>query len=74
MTLCDICKRNEASCQIKVPVNTRGDWKTIDACDDCCLKWSKRAKEYSYLAYEKIVEEITGNPPKKKPWWNIFKR
>ena len=74
MTLCDICKCNEASCRPKVPVNTKGDWKTIDACDDCCIKWSKKAKEYSYLAYEEIVKEATGNLPAKKSRWNIFKR
>ena len=74
MRVCDICKRNEASCQPKVPVNIKGDWKIIDACDDCYLKWSKKAKECTYLAYEEIVEEVTGNPLKKKPWWNIFKR
>lgn len=74
MTLCDICKHNEATCRPKVPVNTKGDWKTIDACDDCCIKWSKKVKEYSYLAYEKTVEEATGNPLEQKPRWNIFKR
>ena len=74
MRVCDICKRNEASCQPKVPVNTKGEWKTIDACDDCCIKWSKKTKEYSYLAYEEIIKEVTGNPPKKKSRWNLFKR
>jgi hypothetical protein len=75
MRVCDICKTNEATCQPKVPVNTKGGWKTIDACDDCCLKWSTKAKEYSYLAYEEVVKEVTSEAPhKKKPWWNIFKR
>lgn len=75
MTVCDICKTNKATCQPKVPINTKGDWKTVDACDDCCLKWAIRSKEYSYLAYEEVVKEVTGEaPPKKKSWRNIFKR
>lgn len=74
MRVCDICKTNEASCQPKVPVNTKGDWKTVDACDDCCLKWSMMAKQYNYLAYEEVVKEVTGEAPKKKSWRDRFKR
>jgi hypothetical protein len=74
MRVCDICKTNEASCQPKVPVNTKGGWKTIDACDDCHIKWVTKEREYIYLSYEEVVKEVTGEAPKKKSWRDRFKR
>lgn len=74
MRICDICKTNSAGCQSYVAIDERGNYAKLELCGICNRKLVDKQRHYEHLAYKETVEEVTGNPPKKKSWWNIFKR
>ena len=73
MRICDICKTNHVIYTPYVTTNECGG-ETLELCNPCYHKLKKREQHHAYLAYKETVEEITGEAPKKKSWWNIFKR
>ena len=74
MRICDICKTNGVRYTPYVITNEKGEGKNLELCFSCYHKFDERLKHHAYLAYKETVEEITGETPKKKSWWNIFKR
>lgn len=74
MRVCDICKKNGVRYEHYATTNEEGGGYKLELCGSCYTKLENKEQNYSYLAYKETVEEVTGNPPKKKPWWNIFKK
>lgn len=74
MQICDICRTNGVRYDHYATINEKGTGTSLDLCGQCYTKIRRKEQNYAYLAYKETVEEVTGNPPKKKSWWNIFKR
>ena len=74
MQICDICKRNGVRYAPYATIDEKGNGKSLELCGSCYHKLHDKQKYHAFLAYKETVEEITGNPPKKNSWWNIFKR
>lgn len=74
MRVCDICKTNRAGWNDYATIDENGNGKSLELCGICYTKLSKKKYQHAHLAYKETVEEIAGEAPKKKSWWNIFKR
>ena len=74
MTLCDICKKNGVRYTRWAATDELCHGEHFELCGSCYNILSKKQRHYDFLAFKETVEEVTGNPPKKKSWWNIFKR
>lgn len=72
MKVCDICK-NPSAYSTYVTTSPIGDGRTMDLCGWCYKKLQSKEYEHRYFAYKEVVEEVTGNKP-KKTWRNIFRR
>jgi hypothetical protein len=75
MRVCDICKTNGVRYEFYATINEKGTGKKLELCGQCYTKLYRKEQNYSYLAYKETVEEVAGKAsPKKKSWWNIFKK
>ena len=74
MQICDICKINGVRYNTGATVDEKGNYKRFELCGSCYNKLYKKEQYHAFLAYKETIEETTGETPKKKSWWNIFKR
>ena len=74
MRLCDICKTNGVRYNTYATIDEKGRVEDLELCGSCYNKLHKKQDRHAFLAFKETVEEITGEAPKKKPWWSIFKR
>lgn len=72
MKVCDICK-SPSSYNTYVITSPMGDGRKMDLCGKCYMKLQDKEYKHRYLAYQEVVEEVTGNKP-NKTWTNIFRR
>ena len=74
MRICDICKNNGVHYEIYATTSEDGNGYKLELCSSCYTKFKQKERHHSYLTYKETVEEVTGEPPKKKSWLDIFKR
>ena len=74
MKICDICKTRTPRYEPYVIIDDQGRGQKMELCGWCYTTLENYQAKYAHLTYKETVEEITGNPPKKKFRWNIFKR
>lgn len=74
MKVCDICK-SPSSYNVYVVTSQFGDGRTMDLCGKCYKKLNEKERRHRYLAYQEVVEEVTGTKMQEKNVWrNIFGR
>lgn len=75
MQICDICRTNGVRYEFYATINEKGTGKKLELCGHCYTKIRRKEQDYAYLAYKETIEEVTGEAsPKKKSWWNMFKK
>jgi ribosome-binding protein aMBF1 (putative translation factor) len=74
MRICDICKKNGVRYETYATTSEDGDGYKLELCGSCYMKLQQKKCYHDYLSYKETVEEITGETPKKKSWWNIFNK
>lgn len=73
MRVCDICRGENVMYTTYAAIKEDGG-KQIELCYRCYNKLQYKEQHHQHLAYKETVKEITGEAPKKKPWYNIFKK
>ncbi len=74
MRICDICGSMYVSYGTNATIDDQGNCKELELCYKCYRKLCDNKRHHAFLAYKETVEEMTGETPKKKSWWGIFKK
>ena len=72
MTICDICKTNQAGFNVYVTIDDNGKTKPLELCGLCYTELQYRENRAKHQAYEETVKAMTGEIKRKSHWWDMF--